>query len=202
MKLKVCGLKYADNIKQVAELSPAFVGFIFYEGSKRYVGEHFVMPQLANDVQKVGVFVNASAQEIWAAVTNYQLDFVQLHGHETADFCKEIANKVKVIKAFGVDETFDFKDLETYQSSCTYFLFDSKTESFGGSGKPFDWNLLQNYRLATPYFIAGGMDAQKLKSLKQSNIKPFGIDVNSRLEIKPGYKDIIKVIQISNIIKQ
>lgn len=202
MKLKVCGLKYADNIKQVAELSPAYVGFIFYEGSKRFVGEHFVMPELSPEIKKVGVFVNAEMQHVVSVAKKYQLDFVQLHGHESASYCKDVSKEVKVIKAFGVDETFDFSILNDYANVCTDFLFDSKTESFGGSGKPFDWNLLKNYTLDKPYFIAGGMDAQKLRSLKISGIRPYGIDVNSRMEIKPGYKDIIKVIQISNIIKQ
>lgn len=201
MNLKVCGLKYSDNIKQVAELNPDFIGFIFYEASKRFVGENFVMPEIPEKIKKAGVFVNASEQYILEKVNKYNLNFVQLHGDESPAFCQAIAKHASVIKAFGVDEHFDLSVLNAYKESCSFFLFDTKTETFGGSGKPFNWNVLKLYDNAVPYFIAGGMDLAGFRKLEALKLNVYGIDVNSRIEIKPGYKDIIKVIQIKNNIR-
>ncbi len=201
MKLKVCGLKYPDNIKQIAELNPDYMGFIFYDQSKRYVGENFIMPEIASTINKVGVFVNASAEYIEDKVKKYKLNFVQLHGDETPEFCTQIATFTKVIKAIGVDETFDLGTLNAYKKSCTYFLFDNKTGTYGGSGKPFNWSILEQYDNELPYFLAGGMDIEKFRAVSKMNLKIHAIDVNSKAEIKPGYKDIIKIIQIRNNIR-
>ena len=201
MKLKVCGLKYPDNIKQIAELGPDFIGFIFYEGSKRFVGNDFVMPEIPSGVKKSGVFVNAPVQYILDTVKKHKLDLVQLHGDETPEYCAEVSKSIPVVKAFGVDETFDLNSLQAYKPYCTYYLFDSKTENYGGSGKPFNWELLKKYDNSVPYFIAGGMDLEKFRIVEKLALPVFGIDVNSKFEIKPGYKDIIKVIQIKNNIR-
>jgi phosphoribosylanthranilate isomerase len=201
MKLKVCGLKYSDNIKQIAELNPDYMGFIFFEGSKRFVGHDFVMPEIQQGVKKSGVFVNAPQAFILENVKKHKLDIIQLHGDESPEYCEQLSKSVSVIKAFGVDENFDLKVLNSYKPFCKFFLFDSKTESFGGSGKPFNWEVLKNYDNAVPYFIAGGMDLEEFRKVEALNLKVYGIDVNSKFEIKPGYKDIIKIIQIKNNIR-
>ncbi|MCW3070925.1 MAG: trpF [Bacteroidetes bacterium] len=201
MKLKVCGLKYTDNIRQVAELNPDYMGFIFYEGSKRFVGEDFVMPVISENINKSGVFVNATEEYILGKIKKYRLNVVQLHGDESPEFCERLSKHASVIKAFGVDEHFNLEVLEPYSTHCSFFLFDNKAESFGGLAKPFNWEVLRKYNNSTPYFIAGGMDLERFRKVEALKLNVYGIDVNSRIEIKPGYKDIIKVIQIKNNIR-
>jgi phosphoribosylanthranilate isomerase len=201
MKLKVCGMKYSDNIRQVAELRPDYIGFVFYEGSKRFVGHNFVMPEISGEIQKAGIFVNAAEDLILNTIQKYALDLVQLHGEEDPEFCERISKHTRVVKAFGIDESFDLKVLDNYKSHCSYFLFDYKSDNFDGSVKPFNWELLKDYDNSVPFFIAGGMDLEKYRRIESLNLNVYGIDVNSRMEIKPGYKDIIKIIQIRNHIR-
>jgi phosphoribosylanthranilate isomerase len=201
MKLKVCGLKYTDNIRQIAELNPDFMGFIFFEDSKRFVGNDFVMPEISSKIKKIGVFANAEKEYILTSVKKHNLDFVQLHGNESPEFCEQLSQYINIIKAFGLDDEFDFKNLDRYKKHCSFFLFDYKTESYGGKAKPFNLELLKKYDNSIPYFIAGGMDLEKFRNVELLNIDPYGIDVSNRMEIKPGYKDIIKIIQIKNNIR-
>jgi phosphoribosylanthranilate isomerase len=201
MKLKVCGLKYSDNIRQIAELNPDYMGFIFYEGSKRFVGEDFVMPSISGSISKSGVFVNAPEEYIVGKIKKYGLHCVQLHGNESPEFCERISAHAAVIKAFGVDEQFNLEQLKPYSKYCRFFLFDNKTDNYGGSGKPFNWEVLRTYDNSVPYFIAGGMDLDRFRKVEELQLNVYGIDVNSKMEIKPGYKDIIKVIQIKNNIR-
>ncbi|MFH1005376.1 MAG: phosphoribosylanthranilate isomerase [Bacteroidota bacterium] len=191
MKLKICGMKYADNIREVAKLSPDFMGFIFYPYSKRFVGYNFVMPEITFSIKKVGVFVNDSIENILNKVKKYKLDFVQLHGNESVEFCKRTGEKVKIIKAFGIDEQFNFSALNEYENCCEYFLLDTKTKEYGGSGKSFDKNFLKHYKSQKPFFLSGGIDLEEVSILNTSNL--FAIDVNSKFEISPGVKDINKL---------
>ncbi len=194
MKLKICGMKYAGNIREVSGLSPDYMGFIFYPGSKRYVGPDFAMPELNPEINKVGVFVNESLENILAMVRKHGLDLVQLHGDEPAEFCGRVQEHVKVIKAFGLNEHFDFSCLEEYSSCCEYFLFDSKTSGYGGSGKSFDRNILKDYKLKKPFFLSGGIDANIASGLRTDDPGGlFGIDVNSKFESEPGLKDLHKL---------
>lgn len=201
MKLKVCGLKYSDNIRQIAELNPDYMGFIFYNRSKRFVGEDFVMPEISTNIKKTGVFVNASEEYVLSKVDKYKLDYVQFHGDENKAYCEKMSGSVNVIKAFGIDDQFDLKILNDYKKHCKFFLFDTKTESFEGTGKNYNFEILSNYDNEVPYFVAGNMDIEKFRKIKELNLNIYGIDINSRLEIKPGYKDIIKVIQMRNNIR-
>ena len=191
MKLKICGMKDADNIKEVAKLSPDFMGFIFYSGSKRFVGNDFIMPEMPAEIKKVGVFLNDSVENILVKVKKYKLDVVQLHGDESSDLCRQMQKNVAVIKAFGIDEHFDFSLLNGYEDCCDYFLFDTKTKEYGGSGKSFDKNILKNYKSSKPYFISGGIDS--IPVLNTQYPIPFSIDVNSKFETSPGLKDINKL---------
>ncbi|MDD5571002.1 MAG: phosphoribosylanthranilate isomerase [Bacteroidales bacterium] len=206
LKIKVCGLKYEDNIRKLAETKPDFMGFIFYPKSKRFVSESIdknIFKILPAKIKKVGVFVNSGLDEVKFKKEKYKLDFVQLHGNETPEFCKKLSNKnISVIKAFGVSGEKDFEQVKNYQNYCTYFLFDAKTEDFGGSGKKFDWKLLDKYNSPLPFFLSGGLDMKDIEKIKKiKNSKFFGIDINSKFEINYGTKDIEKVKSFINKIK-
>ncbi len=194
MKLKICGLKYPENISKVIALKPDFIGFIFYPASKRYAGES-LQPEftwsIPADIKKAGVFVNEPILSVLEHVARYNLDLVQLHGNETAAYCEDISKLVPVIKAFQVNEQFDFSILNEYKQHCSYFLFDSASEGFGGSGKKFDHQLLSKYKLNIPYFISGGIDKEDIPGLEQS--PAYAIDINSKFETEPGVKDIDKL---------
>ena len=196
--IKICGMKYPENISEVAKLSPDFMGFIFYPKSKRFVGNDFVLPEIPSSVKKVGVFVNESEKNILDVVRKYKIDYLQLHGDESAGFCKSLfqTGKTKIIKAFGVDENFDFSLPTEYENHCEYFLFDTKTKEYGGSGKSFDWKILSNYKLNKPYFLSGGIGSEEVSGIRYqvSGVQhAFAIDVNSKFETEPGLKDVNKL---------
>ncbi len=204
MKLKICGLKYSDNIREIVKYSPDYLGFIFYENSKRFVGQELdrvVLNSIDSGIKKVGVFVNATEEVILQKVNEYNLDFVQLHGDESPAFCKQINKDVKIIKAFGVNGEFDFLKLNEFKSSIEYFLFDTKTPEHGGSGKQFNWNILKKYDNEIPFFLSGGIDITDIDSILQLNkLNIYAIDVNSKFEIEPGLKDINKIKKLRDAI--
>lgn len=188
--IKVCGLR--DNIGEVLALKPDYVGFIFYPKSPRFVGKQFDMPTIDSSISKVGVYVNEEKEFVVDAVKSYQLDYVQLHGDEIPEVCEFLkSNGIGVIKAFRLDGAFDFKQLDAYKDMVDYFLFDTKTGKYGGSGKTFEWELLSNYKLDKEYFLSGGIGLENLDDLKKINLeKVHAIDVNSRIEVSPGLKDV------------
>ncbi|MDR1683194.1 MAG: phosphoribosylanthranilate isomerase [Candidatus Symbiothrix sp.] len=193
MKIKVCGMKYPDNILELSRLSIDFMGLIFYEKSSRCVGE--LSPEalhvLPSSIQKAGVFVNASEAEVLEKVTKYDLQAVQLHGSESPEFCQSIKNQnITIIKAFAVSETGDWQQTAEYEHHCDYFLFDTKTPKFGGSGQKFDWKILSSYTGETPFFLSGGIGLDDIQAIKRiSHQRLYAIDLNSRFEIAPGLKD-------------
>src|ERR1700744_2270926 len=187
MKIKVCGLKYPENILSVAGLGPDYMGFIFYNKTPRYVGDTLedVIGTLPQTVVKTAVFVNADMPVINLLVDNYRFDAVQLHGSESAGFCAELKGKTKVIKAFGLNEDFDFEQLKPYAGHVDFFLFDTKTPIHGGSGKSFDWSLLDKYQLDIPFFLSGGINLDNLEEVKRIKHPQFyGVDLNSRFEVE------------------
>lgn len=193
MKIKICGMKYLENISEIADLQPDMMGFIFYPKSKRFVGTDFskdTLQTMASSIKKIGVFVNESNENIQDKFTHFQLDFVQLHGNETPQQCKLLQEKnISVIKAFQVDETFDFEVLINYEHVCNYFLFDTKTDQYGGSGKTFNWQMLEKYSLNIPFLLSGGIGLDNVEEALQVNHPMlFGLDVNSKLETEPGLK--------------
>lgn len=195
MKLKVCGMKY--NPVEVETLLPDYMGFIFWEKSPRYLNS--VIPSISRKIKKVGVFVNASVEEILQKVTKYSLQLVQLHGHEAPEVCERLKNLgIGVIKVFGADETFDFSVLQPYEEVCDYYLFDTKGKLPGGNGYVFDWEVLENYPSKKPFFLSGGIGMENIDEVLTFLYRPeskycHAIDVNSRFEIKPGQKDIEKL---------
>lgn len=196
LQVKICGMKYPDNIREVAKLFPDFMGFIFYPKSKRFVGNDFVLPELPSSVKRAGVFVNESEKNILDLVRKYKLDYVQLHGDESPEFCKSLSGKTKIIKAFGVEKGFDFSLLKDYEDYCEYFLFDTKTKEYGGSGVSFDKAILRKYTLQVPFFLSGGIDSDEVSTLRTPNSQLFAIDVNSKFETELGLKDINKLKQL------
>lgn len=197
LKIKVCGMKQAANIAAVADLHPDYLGFIFYEQSPRYVSEVSaeLIKYVPNDIKTVGVFVNEDLEKVKALVFKHQLKAVQLHGKENVAYCQEMRKTgVEVIKAFGIHPDFDFSLLEAYENAVDYFLFDTQTPVHGGSGKVFDWTLLKNYQSEKPYFLSGGIDlnhAEQIKVIKDERL--YAIDVNSKFELMPGFKDVDKL---------
>ena len=196
-KLKVCGMKYPDNIRQLIELKPDFIGFIFYNKSKRYVNNELEIKRLGilKSVKKVGVFVNSTIEEVQEKEKSFKLDFVQLHGDESPEFCLGLKKSgIKITKAFQVDEAFDFSLLKQYETVCDYYLFDTKTKLYGGSGEKFNWKILEKYDNQKPFFLSGGIDIDDVDEIKKlKNLNIYAIDINSKFEINPGYKDIQKI---------
>ena len=162
MLIKVCGLR--DNFLEVAALIPDFAGLIFYEKSPRFVGlnDSEILKQKISGVKKVGVFVNASEDYIFDKVLTYNLDFVQLHGSETVEFCEKIRQKIPVIKAFGISSKEDFLSAEKYNEVVDFLLFDTKTSGYGGSGVKFDWNEFQGVDIKQKFFLSGGISLEML----------------------------------------
>ena len=205
MKVKVCGLRNAENIKAVAALGPDYIGLIRYERSPRYVSDlsEAGLNDIAETILKTGVFVNESSELVKQTIDNYGLNVIQLHGNESADFAAAFKNKVVVLKAFGVDENFDFQTLENYVDSVDFFLFDTKTLAHGGSGLSFDWSILNSYNLDVPFFLSGGLSLDNLHEIARIKHPQFyGVDLNSRFETSPGMKDIEKLKKAFAIIKQ
>jgi phosphoribosylanthranilate isomerase len=203
MKVKVCGMREAANMEQIAALNPDFMGFIFFDKSPRYVGDDFdadLVKRLPRKIQKVGVFVNASIDTVLRNVKKYELDYIQLHGNETPDYCRSLRMRgVSIIKAFSVNDTFNFSMLNNYKPHCDFFLFDAKGEQPGGNGIQFDWRVLSRYDNEKPFFLSGGIGADNLDELENlRGMKLYGIDVNSKIETEPGLKspEALKEIMI------
>jgi phosphoribosylanthranilate isomerase len=196
MKIKICGLKYPDNINEIADLKPDYMGFICYAPSPRYATDlqSETLAALPASVYKTAVFVNEDAETITKLIDTYNFDAVQLHGNEDPEFCKLFKNKVIVIKAFGLDKDFNFERLNEFAGSVDYFLFDTKTDLHGGSGKSFDWTLLGNYKLDIPFFLSGGLSLDNLDEVRSiDHFQFYGVDLNSKFEMEPGLKDIDKL---------
>ena len=204
MRLKVCGMRDPENIRQLLQLKPDYMGFIFYEKSPRHVGEVLdedLLKSFPQTTQKVGVFVNASLEYLKEQVRKYELDLVQLHGDESVDYVAELyAIGIRVMKAFSIGESFDFSVLGKYNPFVEFFLFDTKGKQRGGTGRTFDWSQLQNYELDVPFFLSGGLDLENIDGISElSNLPVYAIDVNSRFEIKPGLKDIEQVKELKKL---
>ena len=187
MKIKICGMKFPENINEIGAMCPDFMGFIFYPESGRYVGKHFTRAftsSLPKSIKKVGVFVNDSISQISKIQQQFEFDYIQLHGHESPSFCKELKEaNMKIIKAFNINECFDFSILVQYKDDCEFFLFDTKGKNFGGNSEPFNWNILQKYKLNIPYLLSGGIGLNNIDdalALKDNML--VGFDLNSKLE--------------------
>jgi len=192
MKLKVCGLKYPNNINAIQDLNVDLMGFIFYEKSSRCVEltEAVMKTIYGLKTKKVGVFVDEELDEIIRLKIMLKLDYIQLHGKESVEFCKDLQVFSKIIKVFKVDDNFDFSMCESF-AFADYFLFETKGKLAGGNGVKFNWEILNRYKMDTPFFLSGGIgidDVDELKRLSHSMLEV--IDVNSGFEIEEGLKNI------------
>jgi phosphoribosylanthranilate isomerase len=202
VKLKICGMRDRENILAAAALLPDLMGFIFYERSPRFVGSTFKVPHELKGVERVGVFVNASIQIMVEKVAEHQLEYVQLHGNESVEQCEELKrNKIKIIKAFPVDDEMDFRTTKPYQQVCDYFLFDTKGKYFGGNGKAFNWAVLERYDQRIPFFISGGITPENVKDVRAlTSMNLYAVDVNSGVEKSAGVKDVQAIERLKEIL--
>ncbi|MCA0151677.1 phosphoribosylanthranilate isomerase [Winogradskyella vincentii] len=192
MKLKVCGMKYLNNMEAVAKLRPDFLGFIFYDKSSRYFNGD--IPYLPEAIKKVGVFVNEDLETLQSIIKEQKLDVVQLHGQESPEYCSQLEN-AEIIKVFSIKDTFNFSVLLPYEEVCDYYLFDTKGKLPGGNGYTFNWDVLKDYPSTKPFFLSGGIGLKEVEKLKDFIDSPaskycYSLDVNSKFEINPGVKNI------------
>jgi len=199
MKLKICGMKYPENIQEVSQVTPDYFGFIFWEKSSRYFNG--ALPEIPKSIKKVGVFVEASLDYILSKIKKYGLDCVQLHGNESPAFCKNLQKEnVQIIKVFSISEDFDFEELQLYENVCDYFLFDTKGKLPGGNGTAFNWNILKKYTSKKPFFLSGGIGIEEIDLIQKMKLPIYAIDINSKFEIEPGLKNKDLIQHFKNIL--
>lgn len=206
MKIKICGITNSENLKEIISLKPDFMGFIFYPASPRYMKEKLhpdELVEIPKSIKRTGVFVDADLYEIDGVFWKYNLDFVQLHGNESPAVCKQLSSSgVKIIKAFRLDSDFNFEMLMDYIPFCEYFLFDTNSISYGGSGKKFNWEVLNKYKTGHPFFLSGGIgpfDAEEILSIHHPSL--VGVDLNSRFEKSMGIKDADKLHTFMSLLR-
>lgn len=197
--IKVCGMREDDNIREVENIGIDMMGFIFWPKSSRYVSER--PAYLPTNCKRVGVFVNEDIEQVKRIANDYALTLIQLHGNESSEDVGQL-RKWKIIKAFNVATIEDLKQTKAYEGLADYFLFDTKGKSVGGNGEQFDWNILQHYNGDTPFLLSGGIGPEDAERLKYwYHPKCIGIDINSRFEIAPAYKDTDKIKTFINTIR-
>ncbi|MEP6615388.1 MAG: phosphoribosylanthranilate isomerase [Ginsengibacter sp.] len=206
MKFKVCGITQIEQLNQLDALGVDYAGLIFYSRSVRYVLNKLRSEDVRSldlSLQKVGVFVNASEEDILSQVELYGLDIVQLHGDETPAFCNHISHHVSVIKAFRItqknEQNIDWM-VKPYEEFCDYYLFDTNRKgAYGGTGEKFDWEILKRNKIHKNFFLSGGIgidDIERIKNFEHPFF--FAIDINSRVEVEDGIKDIPLVSEFVN----
>jgi phosphoribosylanthranilate isomerase len=198
MKLKVCGMTSFEQLQKLDQLGVDFAGLIFYKNSKRFVGNKLSdqKSEIRNlKIKKIGVFVNAEIDTLKKEVNEYGLTYVQLHGDESAEFCRRVKDFVHVIKVIRINDQSDLeKELTVFEEACDYLLFDTDSKQYGGTGKQFNWNRLIQSDVKKPFFLSGGIgleDVDKVKSFHHGML--YAIDVNSRFETSPGIKNLEQV---------
>src|SRR6478672_10986250 len=190
MRIKVCGMTMLEQVEQLPGIGATFAGFIFYPKSQRYVFRHMTSAQIKkiNTINKVGVFVNASVEEVLLMVDECRLHMVQLHGDESPKYCERIADYVSVVKAFRVSENDSIEwMIRPYMDMCDMFMFDTMGAGYGGTGKKFDWNTLKGTTIGKPFFLSGGIQPEDTQALKEFAKEPvakalFAVDINSKFE--------------------
>ena len=188
MIVKVCGITSDTNYQAITKMDVQMVGINFYDLSKRFING--VNLGRKNHEKRVGVFVNSSIEEILRWKHEYKLDYAQLHGDEDAQFCQRVSGILPVIKVFRVDNQFSWSEVNGFECA-EYYLFDTKTKRYGGSGKQFNWAMLHDYPGSTPFLLSGGIGPDDVEAI-QSVGHPLmeGIDINSKFEDSPGKKNI------------
>ena len=213
IKLKVCGLTKLDQIVELMQMNIDFLGFIFYEKSPRYVLNALTLNEIKSIQHrgKVGVFVNENIPTILEISEKAGLNYIQLHGDENEDFIIELRQnlkeEVKIIKVFRIPIVIPrneesqrfFTSLLAVQNDIDYVLFDTDSKSFGGAGKTFDWQILNELEINIPYFLSGGISEENIENIKQLELQPFALDINSKVDIEPGNKNVNKINRFNNL---
>jgi len=205
MRIKVCGITQEEQLAKLPDAGATFAGFIFYPKSPRYVLRHMTTNQIKkeNNINKVGVFVNAAVEEVLQMVDECRLHMVQLHGDETPRYCEKIADYISVVKAFRVSDTDNIGwRIKDYMDVCDMFMFDTEGAGYGGTGKKFNWEKLKDVEIGKPYFLSGGIEPNDVNKLKEFSTRPeakalFAVDINSKFELMPGVKNIDAVKNFS-----
>ena len=224
-QLKVCGLTKIDQIQELISMNVDFLGFIFYEKSPRFVLNHLSLEEISeiNHQGKVGVFVNETVEKIVEISEKSNLNFIQLHGDEDEEFIKRLRQMLnentKIIKVIriGDDKTNfenEIKKMSNLKSQISNLLFDTDSKAFGGTGKTFDWQILNEIEIPIPYFLSGGISLENIKNLQnfvKVNMRenktltklntPFALDINSKFEIEPGIKNLEKIKIFKSLLK-
>ena len=212
LKLKVCGLTQLAQIQELISLNTDFLGFIFYEKSPRFVLNHISLEDISeiNHQGKVGVFVNETVEKIAEISEKANLNFIQLHGDEDEKFIlrlrQRLSENIKIIKVIRIgDDKTNFKNeikkISNLKSQISNLLFDTDSKAFGGTGKSFDWQILNEIEIPKPYFLSGGISPENLENLKILNQKPLVLDINSKFETEPGSKDLEKIKTFKSLLK-
>ena len=194
MKIKVCGMKYPDNIQAVLNLNIDWMGFIFYPPSPRYFNGDLSGIDF-KQTQKTGVFVDEDVDVLLQKARYYQLDYIQLHGNESLHYAQRVKdNGYKLIKVFKIHPNFDFSFCYAYTDVADLFLFDTKGKLPGGNAQVFDWQILNRYQTGKDFLLSGGISPTLSREVQKFSHKNYiGIDVNSGFEEKPGWKNVEKL---------
>ena len=211
-QLKVCGLTKMDQIQELISLNTNFLGFIFYEKSPRFVLNHLSLEEISeiNHQGKVGVFVNETVEKISEISEKAKLNFIQLHGDEDEEFVKKLrlslSKNIKIIKVIRIGNDFEkFKNqiskISNLKSQISNLLFDTDSKAFGGTGKTFDWQILNEIEIPIPYFLSGGISLENIHQLSTINHQPLALDINSKFETEPGSKDLEKIKTFKSLLK-
>ena len=200
MQIKVCGITNLEQATALQAMGVHYIGFIFYPASKRYILEKLSLTDLASfkptGVKKVGVFVNEPIEQLIQIVQSAGLDIVQLHGDETPDYCASVRQKVATIKVFRVGAA--VPEFAAYEGSVDYFLFDTDSVLYGGTGQHFNWELIKGSTIPKPYFLSGGIGPNDIQGVQVMEKTKAGksllaLDINSQFELAPGMKDLEKI---------
>lgn len=186
--IKVCGMRQAENIREAEALGIDWMGFIFWPQSSRYVAER--PTYLPTRCKRVGVFVDEQIEQVRHVAEDYALDIIQLHGNESPDYARTLAGRT-LIKAFNIATADDLSQTQPYEGLVDLFLFDTKGRTVGGNGEKFDWAVLSAYQGGTPFLLSGGIgpdDAERIRAFRHPRC--IGIDLNSRFEVSPAFKDV------------
>lgn len=201
-QLKVCGLTQLGQIRELVEIKINFLGFIFYEKSPRYVLNHLSLDEISkiNHGRKVGVFVNDTVNKIIKISEKAGLNLIQLHGDENEDYISclrlQLNPKIEIIQVIrvGNQNAEQLQEMINHQpTTVNYLLFDTNSKAFGGTGKTFDWNILNEIKIPCSYFLSGGISEINIENIDKLNQKPFALDINSKFETEPGVKDLEKI---------
>jgi phosphoribosylanthranilate isomerase len=210
LKLKVCGLTQLQQIQELISMNIDFLGFIFYEKSPRYVLNHLSIEQLSTIEHngRTGVFVNENIEKITETAEMAKLNFIQLHGDEDENFIVKLRERlnpkigiINVIRIGNQNPDELQKTINDQPSAVNYLLFDTDSKAFGGTGRTFNWNLLNEIEMSLPYFLSGGISEENIQNINALHQKPFALDINSKFETEPGIKDVERIKMFKNTIE-